>query len=260
MNRKLLRMKKNLLPVFFIIIISRGYPMETYAQISGDGNTQAKDLKKESRHNKIQQEGIYKKDFSKKDFQGKDFQKDEFIDKFRRSLTNPDLYQIRKRDSIDADSLLNAIRTFAQKNSPLIREKFRQSLAALKEKEISNMAAYDLLGHWEIKDHQIEAKHFEVAAFIYPDIRRVTFMSIYTLVPRLLVEKRSLSSVEVGKWIIYLNYALPEISRCGMRDGQKVICVDYHRDLFIVLIKEKDPVCLPTLIEWWQKRPGSKSE
>lgn len=179
---------------------------------------------------------------------------DDPIAEFRRSLADPARYPIRKSGRIDSSLFEQAIDRFIDENQIMLADRFRESIAGIEkvsEGELPIESDYESVGM--VTEEFLETSKKTTRSFyaIYPDVRRLAMITVMSFLPIALREKGLMSLEQLGNWIGFFAYSLPEWRVVEATDEELLLFADYGRiDLVIVLFLWRDSVWTPAFINW----------
>ena len=176
------------------------------------------------------------------------------IAEFRRNLADPARYPIRKGGGIDRSLFEQAIDRFIDENQSMLAERFRESVAGIEkasEGELPTESTYESVALVTEQVLETSKRATRSLYAIYPDVRQVATIAVTSFLPIALRERGLMPLEQVGNWISFFAFSLPEWRVVEAKDEELLLIADYGRiDLVIVRFLWRDSVWTPVFINW----------
>ncbi len=182
------------------------------------------------------------------------FSDDGPIAAFRRNLADPAKYPIRKSGRIDSSLFEQAIDRFIDENQSMLAERFRERVERIdkaSEGELPTESTHESVSL--VTEEVLEnSKRVSRSLYaIYPDATQIAMIALTSFLPIALRERGDMPVAQIGNWIGFFAYSLPDWHVVEATDEELILLADYGKiDLVIVRFLWRDSVWTPVFINW----------
>ncbi len=178
------------------------------------------------------------------------------IEKFKGELSDNRKYPFRSSLKIDAVKLYRTILKFGKENSNLLKEYFvKSSISLPKTDRIPSRKKHNIILAVNNKEFQPYREQFFVSAVLNPDFKKLSRITLATILPVFMSSKMHSPQSEIVKWQYFFMIAQPS---CRIKKGGNesvTILLDYGtHDYFEIKYYFNDMVWLPESLRWWQEK------